>query len=406
MKFVDEATISVAAGNGGNGCLSFRREKYIPKGGPDGGDGGDGGHVYMQADEGLNTLADFRHARHFKAGRGENGKGRNCTGGRGDDIVIKVPVGTLVSDRDTGQQLADLTHHDERVLIARGGFHGLGNTRFKSSTNRAPRRTSDGTMGEKLDLALELKLLADIGLLGLPNAGKSSLISSVSSARPKVAGYPFTTLHPNLGVVSIEAHRSFVIADIPGLIEGAADGAGLGTLFLRHLARTGILLHIIDVAPLDGTDPAVEAGKLLAELERHDQQQVADGTRLLEKERWLVLNKIDLLPADEVEPLQKELLKQLEWTGPCYCLSAATGAGTDELIQALMIRLEALWQQQAEQQAEEEKKQNNESSKETDSRVERKSIENETSFSTDAVPAEATDNNTAAEVTVTTSTNT
>lgn len=353
MKFVDEATISVAAGNGGNGCLSFRREKYIPKGGPDGGDGGDGGHVYMQADEGLNTLADFRHARHFKAERGENGKGRNCTGARGEDKIIMVPVGTLVTDRDTGQQIADLTRHEQRVMIARGGFHGLGNTRFKSSTNRAPRRTSDGTPGEQLDLALELKLLADIGLLGLPNAGKSSLISSVSSARPKVAGYPFTTLHPNLGVVSIEAHRSFVIADIPGLIEGAADGAGLGTLFLRHLARTGILLHIIDVAPMDGTDPAAEAGKLLAELARHDEQQVADGTRLLEKERWLILNKIDLIPADEIDQRCDELLEQLDWQGPTYCLSAATGVGTHELIHALMIRLEALWETEA--QAEEQR---------------------------------------------------
>ncbi len=351
MKFVDEATISVAAGNGGNGCLSFRREKYIPKGGPDGGDGGDGGHVYMEADEGLNTLADFRHARHFKAGRGENGKGRNCTGARGEDKIIKVPVGTLVTDRESGQQIADLTRHEQRVMIARGGFHGLGNTRFKSSTNRAPRRTSDGTPGEQLDLALELKLLADIGLLGLPNAGKSSLISSVSSARPKVAGYPFTTLHPNLGVVSIEAHRSFVIADIPGLIEGAADGAGLGTLFLRHLARTGILLHIIDMAPMDGTDPATEAKKLLAELERHDEQQVAEGTRLLEKERWLVLNKIDLIPAEELEQRRDELLEQLDWHGPCYCLSAATGTGTHELIHALMIRLEALWEAKAEDEA-------------------------------------------------------
>lgn len=348
MKFVDEASIHVIAGDGGNGCLSFRREKYIPKGGPDGGDGGDGGHVYFEADEGVNTLADFRHSRRFKAGRGENGKGRNCTGARGDDAIVKVPVGTLVADRETGEMIADLTHHGERVLIARGGFHGLGNTRFKSSTNRAPRRTSDGTPGERLELSLELKLLADIGLLGLPNAGKSSLISSVSSARPKVADYPFTTLHPNLGVVHIEAHRSFVIADIPGLIEGAADGAGLGSLFLRHLSRTGILLHLVDIAPIDGSDPATEALKLLAELEKHDKQQENETMLLLPKERWLIINKIDLVIEEELQEKIDEVTKQLDWNGPTYSISAATGAGTGALIQALMTRLEGLWAEQAE----------------------------------------------------------
>lgn len=363
MKFVDEATISIAAGDGGNGALSFRREKYIPKGGPDGGDGGDGGHVFMQADEGMNTLADFRHARHFKAQRGENGRGRNCTGGRGEDKIIVVPVGTIATDRTTGERVADLTHHGQTAKVAQGGFHGLGNTRYKSSTNRAPRQTSNGSAGERRELLLELRLLADVGLLGLPNAGKSSLITKVSAARPKIADYPFTTLHPNLGVVPIEKHKSFVIADIPGLIEGAAEGAGLGNLFLRHLSRTGILLHVVDCAPVDQSDPVDTAKRLLHELEKHDnlkqkpdQSQSLDNVEnaentLQNKERWLVINKIDLLDPQALEEIKARLQKEIPSEQPAYCISAATGEGTNALMQALMRRLDDLWlEQQAKQE--------------------------------------------------------
>lgn len=333
MKFVDEARIKVIAGDGGNGCLSFRREKYIPRGGPDGGDGGDGGSVYLKADENLNTLADFRHVRTFTAQRGENGKGRNCTGAKGDDTMIPVPVGTIATDLDTGEVIADLSQADTEVLVARGGFHGLGNTRYKSSTNRTPRQTSDGSAGERRELQLEMRVIADIGLLGYPNAGKSTFIRAVSSARPRVADYPFTTLHPNLGVVSIEAHRSFVIADIPGLIEGAADGVGLGTRFLRHLSRTRILLHIIDCAPIDGSDPVEQADKLMAELQRY-------SSDLASRERWLVLNKFDLIPADDHDKVRNDLVQRLNWDGPVYSVSAVTGVGTRELCQQLMQRLE------------------------------------------------------------------
>jgi len=353
MKFVDEATISIAAGDGGNGALSFRREKYIPKGGPDGGDGGDGGHVFMQADEGMNTLADFRHARHYKAQRGENGRGRNCTGSRGEDKIIIVPVGTIATDRNTGERVADLTRHGQTAKVAQGGFHGLGNTRYKSSTNRAPRQTSNGSAGERRELLLELRLLADVGLLGLPNAGKSSLISRVSAARPKIADYPFTTLHPNLGVVPIEKHKSFVIADIPGLIEGAAEGAGLGNLFLRHLSRTGILLHVVDCAPLDQSDPVETAKRLLQELEKHDNLNPSAENTLQNKERWLVINKIDLLEPDVLEETKKRFQSEISSEQPTYCISAATGEGTNALMQALMRRLDDLWQQQMEKEEQE-----------------------------------------------------
>lgn len=332
MKFVDEAKIKVIAGDGGNGCMSFRREKYIPRGGPDGGDGGDGGSVYLLADANLNTLADFRHARTFKAQRGENGSGRNKTGAKGEDTVIPVPVGTLAFDVETGETIADLAEPGQRILVAQGGFHGLGNTRFKSSTNRAPRQTKDGTPGERRELQLELRVLADIGLLGYPNAGKSTFIRAVSSARPRVADFPFTTLHPNLGVVSVEPHRSFVIADIPGLIEGASEGAGLGIQFLRHLSRTRILLHLVDVAPLDGGDPVEAARKLLQELRNYSHE-------LAEKERWLVLNKIDLVQQDSDDHLQR-LKTELAHDGPVYCISALNKEGTFKLCADIMERIE------------------------------------------------------------------
>jgi len=333
MKFVDEATIRVAAGDGGNGCVSFRREKYIPKGGPDGGDGGDGGSVYLLADSGLNTLADFRFQRDYRAGRGQNGMGSNCTGRKGADIEVRVPIGTVVHDAETGEQIGDLVADGQRLLVAQGGFHGLGNTRFKSSTNRAPRQMSPGSPGEVRQLALELNVLADVGLLGLPNAGKSTLISTVSAARPKVADYPFTTLYPNLGVVSPEPHRSFVIADIPGVIEGAAEGAGLGIQFLKHLARTRLLLHLVDVVPLDGHDPADDIRTIAAEVAKF-------SAALAARPRWLVLNKIDLLPNDERRARCDAIVETLGWTGPVYAISAASGEGTRQLMFDILDFLE------------------------------------------------------------------
>ncbi len=334
MKFVDEATIDVKAGDGGNGCVSFRREKYIPFGGPDGGDGGDGGSVYLVADGNLNTLADFRFERRFQAQRGENGRGRNCTGKSGDDREVRVPVGTLVYQDDTDELMGDLVEDGQRLLVARGGFHGLGNLRYKSSTNRAPRQSKPGTPGEQRSLRLELKLLADVGLLGKPNAGKSTLIRAVSAARPKVADYPFTTLYPNLGVVRAGPHRSFVVADIPGLIEGAAEGAGLGVQFLKHLSRTGLLLHLVDVAPLDGSDPAADVRAIVHELEKF-------SAELGERERWLVLNKVDLLPAEEREVRCGEIVQRLDWRGPVFQISALSGEGTEALVFAIMDYIES-----------------------------------------------------------------
>lgn len=334
MKFVDESKIKVIAGDGGNGALSFRREKYVPRGGPDGGDGGNGGSIYLVGDPNINTLVDFRHTRTYEAERGRNGGGANCTGRAGKDKEIPVPIGTVATDRNTDELIGDIVEADQKLLVAKGGVHGLGNSRFKSATNRAPRKTTNGTPGERRELMLELKLLADVGLLGYPNAGKSSLIRKVSAAKPRVADYPFTTLHPNLGVVSIEAHRSFVMADIPGLIEGAAEGQGLGIRFLRHLTRTGLLLHIIDLAPFDGHDPAVAALALIQELEKFDQE-------LLDKPRWLVFNKLDLMPDDEWQEKTAHTLSTLNWDGPWYSVSAVDGRGTDKLCADIMHYIEA-----------------------------------------------------------------
>ena len=340
MKFVDEATIRVEAGNGGNGALSFRREKFIPRGGPDGGDGGDGGSVYLVGHADLNTLADFRHTRVFRAPHGEKGGGRNCSGRAGEDLSIRVALGTRVLDADSDELIGEVTRDGERLLVARGGKGGLGNTRFKSSVNRAPRRTTPGTPGETREIKLELQVLADVGLLGMPNAGKSTFLRQVTDARPKVADYPFTTLYPNLGVVRIEMDRSFVIADIPGLIEGAAEGAGLGMQFLRHLNRTRVLLHLIDMAPLaDDADPAADAAAIVRELNKFSPE-------LGRRERWLVLNKMDLLAEDERAPRRDALVKRLRWRGPVYAISAATGAGCTALTQDLMRRLEQLRQEQ------------------------------------------------------------
>jgi GTP-binding protein len=336
MKFVDEATIKVLAGSGGHGCLSFRREKFVAKGGPDGGDGGAGGSVFLVAHDGMNTLADFRVARKFRAESGAPGAGRNMTGKSGSDLDVSVPCGTVVHDVDTGELIADLTAPGQRVRVAQGGRGGLGNTRFKSSTNRAPRRTTQGTPGEARQLMLELKLLADVGLVGMPNAGKSTLIRAMSAAKPKVADYPFTTLHPNLGVVAVGPLQSFVMADIPGLIEGAAEGAGLGIQFLKHLQRTRLLLHLVDIAPLDDSvEPAQEFKAIEDELAKFSPD-------LFDKPRWLVINKMDLVLAEEHALVRSDLLEKLHWQGPVFEVSAITGEGTRELGQAVMRELEAM----------------------------------------------------------------
>lgn len=334
MKFVDEAVITVKAGNGGAGCCSFRREKYIPFGGPDGGDGGDGGSIFLEGNEDLNTLIDFRYQRDFKAQNGQSGMGSNCTGKKGDDLVIPVPIGTMVFDQETGELVGDIKSRGFKLLIAQGGFHGLGNTRYKSSTNRAPRQTSPGTPGEARQLRLELRVLADVGLLGLPNAGKSTLIRAVSSAKPKVADYPFTTLYPNLGVVRVGPYRSFVMADIPGLIEGAAEGAGLGHRFLKHLGRTCVLLHLVDILPPDESDPIENAKAIINELAAYD-------PALLEKPRWLVINKIDLIqdPILRTEAIET-LVSGLNWKGEVFPISAISGLGTEALCFALMDLIE------------------------------------------------------------------
>lgn len=334
MKFTDEATIKVQAGAGGNGCLSFRREKFIPFGGPDGGNGGKGGSIYLIADENLNTLVDFRQQRHFRAERGENGRGRLQTGKSGEDLYVRVPVGTEAWEAETGELLGDLTRPQQTLLVAKGGAPGLGNAHFKSSTNRAPRKTTAGKPGEERTLRLELKLLADVGLLGLPNAGKSTLIRQVSAATPKVADYPFTTLHPHLGVVRIDPNRSFVMADIPGIIEGAAEGAGLGIRFLKHLSRTRLLLHVVDVAPLEsGTDPVASVRALQGELQQFSPE-------LGQRPQWLVLNKVDLIPPSEQAERCQDILDRLAWRGPVYPISALAGEGCQPLIHAVMQHLE------------------------------------------------------------------
>jgi GTP-binding protein len=325
MKFVDEVRIRVEAGDGGNGCVSFRREKYVPLGGPDGGDGGDGGSVYLRAARNLNTLVDFRFRSVYRAGHGGKGLGANCTGGNGEDCVLKVPVGTLVEDIETGERLGDLTLEGQELMVAKGGRHGLGNARFKSSTNRAPQTATPGQPGEKRLLHLELRLIADVGLLGMPNAGKSSLIRRISAARPKIADYPFTTLHPNLGVVRVDDQRSFVIADVPGLIEGAADGAGLGLQFLKHLSRTSILLHVVDLEPYESAeDPVSAVFKVERELKKWDQG-------LDQKPRWLVLNKIDRLHGKALEERCSAVVRALHWGGPVFRVSALRGDGLRDL---------------------------------------------------------------------------
>ncbi len=336
MKFIDEVTIRVQAGNGGAGCASFRREKFIPRGGPDGGDGGKGGSIHLVADEGINTLADFQVKRKFRAGNGHAGAGKNRTGAGGASLEILVPCGTRVLAEETGESIGDLVTHGQKLLVAAGGEGGKGNVRFKSSVNRAPRQSTPGVPGEALTLRFELSLLADVGLLGLPNAGKSTLIRAVSAARPKVAEYPFTTLYPNLGVVSIEAHRSFVMADIPGLIEGAATGAGLGVRFLKHLRRTRLLLHLLDIAPLEEAgDPVADARSIINELGQFSGD-------LASKERWLVLNKSDLLSEEDAEETQAHIVRKLNWAGPVYRISAITGTGTRELVRDVMARIESL----------------------------------------------------------------
>lgn len=333
MKFVDEAKVYVEAGKGGNGACSFLRLKFMPFGGPDGGDGGDGGSVYLKADESVNTLVDYRYIHTYKAENGEKGGGANCTGKSGQDLFLRVPVGTMIYDDDTGELIADLTVNGQTACVAKGGRHGVGNARFKSSVNRAPRRTIPGQEGERRNLRLELKVLADIGLVGLPNAGKSTLISAMSAARPKIADYPFTTLYPNLGVVSVSRYRSFVIADLPGLIEGAADGAGLGIRFLKHVSRTRLLFHVVDVMPVDGSDPVEAINAITRELGLYSEE-------LLEKERWLVLNKVDLLPADKVDEICADIVKRLDWQGKVFVISGMAKQGLDELANQAMRYLE------------------------------------------------------------------
>ncbi len=334
MKFIDEAIIQVIAGNGGDGVASFRREKFVPRGGPDGGDGGRGGSIYVVADRNINTLIDYRYARIHRANSGEKGRGADCYGKGAEDVVLRVPVGTVISDNHTGEVIADLTQHGQKALLAKGGEGGLGNLHFKSSTNRAPRKFTPGTQGENRDLKLELKILADVGLLGMPNAGKSTLIRAVSAARPKVADYPFTTLHPHLGVVRVDYDRSFVIADIPGLIEGAAEGAGLGHQFLRHLARTRLLLHLVDIAPFDETaNPVHDARAVIEELKKYDEA-------LYRKPRWLVLNKLDLLDPSERAQKCRQFQSDFGWQEKSFIISALTGEGCKELIFAVMQYLE------------------------------------------------------------------
>ncbi len=334
MKFIDEASIEVIAGNGGNGVVSFRREKYVPRGGPDGGDGGRGGSIYAIADRNINTLIDYRYARIHRAKSGENGRGADQYGRGADDIVLRMPVGTVITDADAGEFVADLASDGERALIARGGKGGLGNIHFKSSTNRAPRQSTPGEAGEQRRLKLELKVLADVGLLGMPNAGKSTLIRAVSAARPRVADYPFTTLAPHLGVVRADVNRSFVVADIPGLIEGAAEGAGLGHRFLRHLQRTRLLLHVVDLAPLDGeTDPVADARAIVKELKLYDEA-------LHDKPRWLVLNKLDLIAPEERDPRVAAFVKAYRWKGPVFAVAAISGDGCRPLVFAVADWLE------------------------------------------------------------------
>jgi GTP-binding protein len=329
MKFVDEATIDVAAGDGGNGCASFRHEKYKEFGGPDGGDGGRGGHLLAVADASLNTLVDFRFTRRFEARRGEHGKGSDMFGIKGDDIVLKMPVGTIIADAETGEVLHELLVPGEQITLAKGGDGGFGNMHYKSSTNRAPRQKTPGWAGERRTLKLELKVLADVGLLGMPNAGKSTLIAAISNARPKIADYPFTTLHPNLGVVRVAPEKSFVVADVPGLIEGASEGAGLGHQFLRHLQRTRVLLHMVDAAPFDDSvDPVAQAKAIVVELKKFDQ-------KLFDKPRWLVLNKLDMVPADEREARVKDIVKRLRFKGPVFEISALTREGCERLVQSV-----------------------------------------------------------------------
>ena len=344
MKFVDEATIEVFAGNGGGGCVSFRREKYIPFGGPDGGDGGDGGSVILLGDASLNTMIDYRYTRKFRAEAGSSGKGRNCTGKAGEDLTLPVPIGTTILDEDTGEVLGDIREAGQELLVAQGGFHGLGNTRFKSSVNRSPRQSSPGSAGENRRLKLELKVLADVGLLGLPNAGKSTLIRAISAATPKVADYPFTTLIPSLGVVKVDSYRSFVVADIPGLIEGASEGAGLGIRFLKHLTRNRILLHLVDIAPLDESDPSEAAVSIVRELERF-------SPTLASRPRWLIINKVDLIDETLLAERKAAVLSALNWTGPVYEISALSRVGTRRLSGDLMTYIEDLNEMLAEDEA-------------------------------------------------------